>query len=62
MQYTTLEFEVRDGVAYITLNRPDKSNVLECPSYLSSLFRDEKEGRGCCPGPPWGFLEGVFGA
>lgn len=26
-----------------------------CPSYLSSLFRDEKEGRGNNPGPPWGF-------
>ena len=52
MQYATLEFEVRDGVAHITLNRPDKSNVLECPSYLSSLFRDEKEGRGNNPSPP----------
>src|SRR5918997_473208 len=26
-----------------------------CPSYLSSLFRDEKEGRGNNPCPPWGF-------
>ena len=52
MPYATLEFEVRDGVAHITLNRPDKSNVLECPSYLSSLFRDEKEGRGNNPSPP----------
>jgi 2-(1,2-epoxy-1,2-dihydrophenyl)acetyl-CoA isomerase len=29
VQYATLELEVRDGVAHITLNRPDKSNVLD---------------------------------
>ncbi|MDX6379822.1 MAG: 2-(1,2-epoxy,2-dihydrophenyl)acetyl-CoA isomerase [Rubrobacteraceae bacterium] len=29
MQYNTLLFDVRDGVAYVTLNRPDASNGLE---------------------------------
>ena len=29
MQYDTLEFEVRDGVAHITLNRPEAANALD---------------------------------
>jgi 2-(1,2-epoxy-1,2-dihydrophenyl)acetyl-CoA isomerase len=29
MQYTTLLFEIRDGVAHITLNRPDASNAVD---------------------------------
>jgi 2-(1,2-epoxy-1,2-dihydrophenyl)acetyl-CoA isomerase len=29
MQYNTLLFDVRDGVAHVTLNRPDASNALD---------------------------------
>ena len=28
MSYTTLLFDVRDGVAHITLNRPDAANAV----------------------------------
>ena len=31
MQFDTLLFECRDGIAYVTLNRPDRLNALNLP-------------------------------
>ncbi len=40
-EYSTIIFEVKGTVCYITLNRPDKYNAInrEMALYLSGLFK-----------------------
>ena len=44
--FTTLELAVRDGVAWITLDRPQRLNALTGEMYLSStLHAARRRGR-----------------
>ncbi len=64
MSYETIKYEVTDGVATITLNRPDRLNAVTAAmlkelSAVMQLIEEDKsircliltgEGRGFCPG------------
>ena len=44
VDYETLLLEVRDGVAHLTLNRPDSANGINV-----TMARELEQAGSCCP-------------
>ena len=63
--YETIDLEVRDGVAHLTLNRPDAANGINLQLAQDLMRRDARDrvpiptpGWSCSPGPGARFCGG----